>query len=63
MGGVVSRMRVADEYLQHAFVIKACHNQEDDSEHYESDSQRVSFHGRKVSKARLMAPAAAQYQP
>ena len=63
MGGVVSRMRVADENLQYAFVIQAGQNQEDDSEHDESDGQRVSFHGRKVSKSRLIAPAAAQYQP
>ena len=56
----MSRMRIADENLQHAFVIKARQYQKNNSEHHQADCKRVSFHGRKVSKARLMIPAAAQ---
>jgi hypothetical protein len=39
---------------------------DDEKNNRENDERRghgISFHGRNVSKARLMTPAAAQYQP
>jgi hypothetical protein len=60
---VMRCMWVADHELEHAHRIEARDDQKNNRENDKRHRYGISFHGRNVSKARLITPAAAQYQP